>query len=245
MVKKPTISISCIATIKHLESIFAIENTLKALDICKIYWVSDIDFPKKMKCEVINIKAYFDPKISFNESYSYITLKVLPQIVDTDFNLIVQYDGYAVNKKAWTDRFLNYDYIGATWPYHHKGLRVGNGGFSLRSKRLYDVLKIVDIQYERSKLISTKNLEESLNDFDDKFVGKSVPEDIIISHLYRKDLEKHGVRFAPEKLADRFSIENNLRSAWAIKSFGFHGEKMLNYYNSVFPILTAHQGKSI
>lgn len=240
MQTKKTISISCIATARHRESIYAIENTLKCIDISKIYWFSDIAFPKKIKTEVVSIKiSPFDPKKSFNEAYSFIALKIIPKVVDTDFNLIVHHDGYAVNKDAWTDQFLNYDYIGAVWPIfqNKKNRMVGNGGFCLRSKKLYAALNDIDIQYKWTHLIGEKNIYHKLRfDPTDKHVGKSIPEDVIISHFYRKALEnQYQIQFAPEHIADRFSIENNLTSVWATKSFGFHGIQMYNFYNSVFP----------
>jgi hypothetical protein len=252
---KPTISISCISTILHRESVLAVENTLKCLDVSKIYWFSDIDFPKDVNCEVVNIRIdHFNQKKSFNEAYSYLSLKVMPEVVDTDYNLIVQYDGYAVNKKAWTDQFLNFDYIGAVWvgylvkkcagnrsSFGSKTLySVGNGGFCLRSKKLYSALKAMDIKYKVKDLIKYKNIDKlfDLYSFIDKFGGRSVAEDIIISQIYREQLEKeHEIVFATEKIANRFSIESNLTSPWVMKSFGFHGPKMLNYYNSVFPAL--------
>lgn len=239
--RNSTISLSCIATLLHKESALAIENTLKCLNVSKIYWFSDIAFPKKTDCEVLNIKiSPFDTKKSFHEAYSYLTLKVMPEVVDTDYNLIVQYDGYAVNKKAWTDRFLDYDYIGAVMTWHPLKKRVGNGGFCLRSKKLYRAMKAIDLRYTLADLIKYKNFDKlfDVNLFIDKFSGLGVPEDIILTQVYRKELEeKYEIKFAGEKIANRFSIENNLSSSWALKSFGFHGGRMLNYYNSVFPLV--------
>src|SRR6201981_3554208 len=60
----------------------------------------------------------------------------VPRWLRTDHFLLIQWDGHAVNGDAWTDEFLAYDYIGAPWPQHPEEYRVGNGGFSLRSKRL-------------------------------------------------------------------------------------------------------------
>jgi len=60
--------------------------------------------------------------------------------IDTQFTLVTQWDGYVINAEAWTEEFLDYDYIGARWigdvvkaagsPPEYN---VGNGGFSLRS----------------------------------------------------------------------------------------------------------------
>jgi len=243
-----TISISCISTILHKESIHAVESTLNCIKASKIYWFSDIDFPKDVGCEVVNIRIPpFDRTKSFNDAYSYLTLKVMPEVVDTDYNLIVQHDGYAVNSEAWTDCFLNYDYIGAVIVWFPKKKRASNGGFCLRSRKLYNAMKSIGIQYTLEDLIKYKNIEKSY-DVDilrDRFVGKSMAEDAIITQVYRQQLEKdYKIKFAPEKIANRFSIESNFSSCWAMKSFGFHGPILYNYYNSVFPLLfTKKAGK--
>ena len=235
-----TISISCIATILHEDSILAIRKTLSCLNVSKIYWFSDVDFPEDVNCEIVNIRInHFNQKINFTDQYSYLTLKVMPEVVTTDYNLIIQYDGYAVNKDAWTDQFLNYDYIGAVWPYFSKN-KVGNGGFCLRSKKLYNALKAIDIKYKWSDLVKA-NLNPSCHKWTfDKFKpkSKSLPEDIIISQVYRKQLEnKYKIKFAPERIANQFSIESNLSSPWLMKSFGFHGTKLYRIYNSNLPLL--------
>ena len=54
--------------------------------------------------------------------------------------LLIQWDGYVVNPEAWDPAFLGCDYLGAKWYWHDDGMRVGNGGFSLRSRRLLDAL---------------------------------------------------------------------------------------------------------
>src|SRR6266850_1256662 len=56
----------------------------------------------------------------------------VPQYVKTSHILTIQWDGWVINPHLWNDDWLQYDYIGAPWD---DGC-VGNGGFSLRSKRL-------------------------------------------------------------------------------------------------------------
>jgi len=61
--------------------------------------------------------------------------------------LLVQPDGFVINPDKWDNQFFEYDYIGAPWeqvPHSYldpwgKPHRVGNGGFSFRSKKLLDV----------------------------------------------------------------------------------------------------------
>jgi hypothetical protein len=113
--------------------------------------------------------------------YSRFVLRELHRHVDTPFTLIVQWDGYVLNGSSWSPAFFNCDYIGAKWPWHPT-LRVGNGGFSLRSKRL---LKIA------------AGLPDAAHELN---------EDELICRAYRPALEKeHGIVFAPEAIADQFA----------------------------------------
>jgi len=59
--------------------------------------------------------------------------------------MIVHHDGYAENARHWTDEFLAYDLIGAPWPCSVNepfgNSLVGNGGFTIRSRRFLDACK--------------------------------------------------------------------------------------------------------
>lgn len=134
------------------------------------------------------------PIRSHNE-YSQFLVKRLADYISTSHVLIVQWDGYIIKPSAWTDEFLEYDYIGATWEFHNDDFRVGNGGFSLRSKRLLEALQ-------------------------DPEISEYHPEDEIICRRYRPFLEqRYGIRFAPESLARRFSFETSIPKELP---FGFH-----------------------
>ncbi len=137
------------------------------------------------------------------EKYSEFCIQELWKYVETDFALVFQYDGFILNPDSWTDEFLQYDYIGAPW-YHMGSLRVGNGGFSLRSKRLLDFIG--------------KNYK--------KIDGVYHPEDLWVCKTARPFLEEAGFKFAPEELAKRFSKEGSFRGVIWNDEFGFHG---LNY----------------
>lgn len=136
--------------------------------------------------------------------YSRFMLKELNSHFDTSHVLTIHADGYVLNWEAWDNSWLQYDYIGATWSYKDN-MNVGNGGFSLRSKKLCDILAKVNFEQYH-------------------------PEDHIICRVYREDLEKRfGIKFAPEEVANQFSIEGygahifpegNVYSG----QFGFHSE---------------------
>lgn len=133
---------------------------------------------------VVNI-----PKISSIEEYSRFVIRELADYFDTDHVLIAQWDGFVWNPELWDDEFLRYDYIGAPWPPNilypgaPKHFTVGNGGFSLRTKRLQEFLK------------------------NDPNITMHRAEDVAICQLNRAYLESRGFTFAPEDLARRFSWE--------------------------------------
>lgn len=127
--------------------------------------------------------------------YSRFILSGLADYIDTSHALIIQWDGFVLNGNAWDPAFLWYDYIGAVWPHFGDEHRVGNGGFSLRSKRLL----------ERCRHLSYDGLSS---------------EDLAICRGFRPLLEDYGIRFAPEHIASRFSYER-IRPKGV--EFGFHG----------------------
>jgi len=129
---------------------------------------------------------------------------ILTRLIDhvrTDFVLIFQWDGFVLDPAAWTDEFLEYDYVGAPWEAATAppGKLVGNGGFSLRSRRLLEALRDPTLAFNPER-----------------------PEDKLICRELRPVLEaRHGLRFAPVELARRFSIEHGVRRE---PTFGFHGD---------------------
>jgi hypothetical protein len=72
---------------------------------------------------------------------------------------------------------------------------VGNGGFSLRSRRVLEASRELPLD-------------------------PPLIEDVIICRRCRPDLERQGIRFAPEAVASRFSYE---RMPPRGDEFGFHG----------------------
>ena len=136
------------------------------------------------------------PAIDSREAYSRFVIKELGHYIDTDFVLLVQWDGFVVNADAWSDEFLDYDYIGAKWTFHTTGTRSATAASRLRSRRLLEALR-------------------------DPHIEVQPLEDVAICRTFRPYLEAtHAIRFAPEAVADRFSFE---ASYFASLPFGFHG----------------------
>ncbi len=128
--------------------------------------------------------------------YSRFVLRELGRHVQTSHVLITQWDGFVADPSAWRDEFLHWDYLGAVWPDQPEGLDVGNGGFSLRSRRLLDAAAALAL-------------------------AECHPEDEALCRTHRSRLEReHGIRFAPASLARRFAFENEAPRG---PCFGFHG----------------------
>jgi len=187
----PNLSLVIVDNLQHDLAKFSIEQTLTQIDANEVILFSDRNFFPGSK--FINIRkniTVFD--------YSEIILKHLWLYLETDYALIIQWDGMAIDKNSWNNNFYNYDYIGAPW--NSQSLHnVGNGGFSLRSKKLIDALRDNDIQLGRQS-------------------GEL--EDAAICKEFRTYLEdKYQIKFAPYDLAKDFSFELDYTN----KTFGFHG----------------------
>lgn len=179
----------CVDTLNYGKAVSAIRHSLDQIEPARTIFFTDIVIHDSF--EVIKIDT-----IRSKDEYSHFIVKKLAPYIKTEFVLIIQADGYVLDGSAWTDEFLQYDYIGATWQYQD-GRNVGNGGFSLRSLKLHQILH------------------------EDDFIKHIYPEDEAIGRLYRGYLEKtYGIKFAPEALANRFSFECNEPKQ---STLGFHG----------------------
>ncbi len=195
MLHIPYTTLCCIDCYNHELSINAIKHCLQVCSFERAIFITDKSY------NLENIEVVKIPNIRTKEQYSVFILKELSKYFDTDFILLIQYDGFIVNPESWSMEFQNYDYIGAKWPWFGDGFNVGNGGFSLRSKRLMQVLGSDDFKISADSL--------------------TYGEDDYICVRYRRILEnEYRIKFAPESVADRFSYE---RTDPVGKPFGFHG----------------------
>ena len=209
------VTLVSVAGVRAEEALWALEYSCKDIkfESVKLITPDDIksDVVEVIKCNPLNY-----------EQYNHFIVYELWKYIDTDYALLIQDDGFVVNPYQWNDEFLEYDYIGAVWPMpqdnfsfrDHTGelYRVGNGGFSLRSKKLL-------------KLATDLNLEwKSYHGF--------YNEDGWYCVNNRKLYEKHGCKFAPIDIASDFSQETILPDNLYTIPFGFHG-KNHPYYKSI------------
>lgn len=177
------------------ESLYILNNMKKLFDFNDtLFFSNEI---RSNDINVIDIPNIIGKKEGF--SYSNFCLKELPKYIKTDFCLVVQHDGFIINPDMWSDRFMEYDYIGAPWPDNFVN-RVGNGGFSLRSKKF---------------------LQACLDIFENEDILEH--EDLLACVYRYEEFSKRGVKFAPVDLAIEFSIEHIVPELKSMKSFGFHG----------------------
>ena len=133
----------------------------------------------------------------------------------------MQSDSFVVNSQLWKNEFLEFDYIGAPWSkkvevnpnliLNVEKNPVGNGGFSLRSRKLVTTTSKINYDSLNFPLMS---------------------EDIIICHYLYQEMIDKGIRFAPAELAAKFSMENinHLYGQDVNSVFGFHGKHLRDYF---------------
>jgi hypothetical protein len=183
---------------------------MKNIDFGKVKILSNVDV-KLDDIEVIKI-----PSLN-QEQYCTFCLYELPRYVDTEYCLTFQGDGFVINHDLWNNEFLKYDYIGAPWIFEVVN-NVGNGGFSLRSKKF---------------LCSAKTLEyNSRIQFQPHIPAGDLvtPEDWFTCCYSYKEMIGMGVKFPELSLAYQFAVEHpspiknyDRFDINTYGSFGFHG----------------------
>jgi hypothetical protein len=218
------VDIICANSVNPNEGALAIQHCQKFFNFGKSILFTDIDGEAE-GIEVVNIS-----KMSSVGDYNDFMLGI-GKYLDNDYVLVVQDDGHIINPELWDDEFLNYDYIGAPWPLESKWIdgfrdeisermwrvlpknRVGNGGFSLRSKKYLE--------------------------FSSKFSScEGWGEDEFLCQIHYEKAIDFGIKFAPFELALKFSYENALQemgTPWGSyvsldrsKHFGWHGKNFAN-----------------
>ncbi len=187
--------------------------------------------------DMSGIQHHLIPPMSW-EGYNDFVCSKLRDYIDTEFCITVQTDGFITNPHLWDDSFFNYDYIGAPWPdddswinlqyeksqnsyrENNKKARIGNGGFSFRSKKFLSV---------------SSTYQSCMGYGEDTF---------LCNHNYKSMLES-GIEFPTVEIASKFSVENPIRElgyVWPNSdnrfstdlSFGFHGKYVKDYDDIIF-----------
>lgn len=185
------------------------EQSVDVLNICckEITFKKVILFSDNKPNNITDNISYIPVNnINHISKYNEFILRKLVEYIDTEFCLITQNDGFIINPHLWRNEFLNYDYIGAPWSQYGMKVwkrtnRIGNGGFSLRSKKLMNFIKNF------------------------KYINFNEPEDVITSVV----IEKHKFKYPSVELACKFSLECPIEDYPfnLNQCFGFHGTQIL------------------
>jgi hypothetical protein len=203
------VTLICFDT-RNLEA--ALDSMKKSLS--QVKFSERILFTSKTLCseriinqaKILDVKLVFVSEIKSISDYSYFILAKLDNYIHTNFCLITQWDSWVIDSAFWDPDYLNYDYIGAIWT-NFSEKQIGNGGFSLRSKKLLE---------------SSKDLIMSNPNFTIPLI-----EDVYICREKRNIFEqKYQIKFPTNEIANRFSIEG---SQVPFRSFGFHGMSNFNF----------------
>lgn len=192
MLDLPDVTLCCVDTRQPQLALAALQHCMAGIRFARVLLFTDLalmpDAPRGIEL--------VDARIASVAAYSQFMLHGLLPYLHSSHLLVVQWDGHVTDPAAWNPLFLQYDYIGAPWHDMPGDRGVGNGGFSLRSRRLLLALR-------------------------DPALAPSHPEDLCICRQHRDVLEQqHGMRFAPRAMAAQFAYE---RVAPTGPSFGFHG----------------------
>ena len=187
----PDVTLCAATSVNVPATMRALEASLAQADFAACLLFTDLP----MRPDHPGIRIVPIQRLASAKAYSSCLLGQLADHVETSHCLVVQWDGHVLDARHWDPAFLAHDYIGASWPQFSDGHDVGNGGFSLRSRRLLQACQSPRFQ-------------------------QSHPEDVLIGRTHRAWLESQGLRFAPRSLADRFSAE---RAGDPQSSFGYHG----------------------
>lgn len=206
---KSDITLVTVAGVRATEAEAALKESMHLFPCGKAKLITSCDFTP-------NYSGYDLHKVGPMDyaEYNRFIVYELHKYIETKYALIIQDDGFVRNPHLWSDEFYDYDYIGAVWPepkddFSYRDpfgnlVRVGNGGFSFRSKWLLQLASHIGLEWKQ-------------------YYGFWNEDGFICCHN-RHFYEVYGCKFAPVDVAQKFSTE------WVGdgNSFGFHGKHLCN-----------------
>ncbi len=186
----PQVTLCCIDTRTPELALYAMRRSMQHLDFGRCVLIST-SAARTLPLDGIELVEI--PALTSIDDYSRFVLKGLAPHLHTSHMLLIQWDGFVRDAGLWRDEFLDFDYIGAPWVSGELAGQVGNGGFTLRSRRLLEALQA------------------------DRYLAHN-PEDVCLAVTHRRALEAEGIRFADLATAQGFACE---RGPWR-PAFGFH-----------------------
>lgn len=204
----PNVTLTAVTSVKIYETIKAMEYSMRGIDFGDVILVTD----QKPRHLPAGIRYCHCEKIDSIDKFNHFMVYELAPYIQTDFILLVHYDGFVIHPEKWSDEFLHYDYIGSPWPlpsndYAYRDsqgniCRVGNS-VSIRSRRL--------LAYPAEHRLPWVPV-------DDGFYN----EDIFLCCHSKNQMEADGLSFAPLEVAVRFGREHSIPENQGVEPFAFH-----------------------
>jgi hypothetical protein len=207
MLKLPNVTLVVVTSVKIEDNISAMVKSMSGIEYGAVKFFCHIkpNLPigvGYVECEKLDYIGF-----------SRYTFLELWKNIETDFCLLVHHDGYVSNPDNWDDRFLNFDYIGAPWPYsedsyitdYGEHVRVGNAGVCIRSKKILKMPTDLGLRFEH---------RQGFYNDDGNFCV-----------YHRKTFLENGIRYAPIELASKFSKEIWIDGISRNDTFAFHGDR--------------------
>ena len=209
--KLPNVTLAAMTSVKISETIKALEYSMQHIEFGEVVLITHrkpFSLPK-------DITYKHTSKLTDIDCFNYKMVYELGDYIDTDYVLLVHYDGFVIYPQSWRDEFLEYDYVGSPWPIPKPGTkhcyhdvdgnlcRVGNS-VSLRSKRLLEFPRKANLKWEMDE---------------DGFYN----EDIFICCMNKHKIEEAGMKIAPVEVAKYFGHEHLVPETEDVdKPFVFH-----------------------
>ncbi len=221
--KLPNVTLAALTSVRVYETIQALEYSMRGIEFGDVVLITH----RKPFRLPDTIKYKHTSKLKNIDYFNYKTAYELGNYIDTDYVLLVHYDGFVVHPESWRDEFLQYDYVGSPWPMPEgdQGLsyydiygnicRVGNS-VSLRSKELLDFPRKENLKWE-------KDAEGWYN------------EDTFLCCRNKHKIEEAGMKIAPIEVAKYFGHECMIPEIAEIDNpFVFHKWRGKNAQYPVF-----------
>ena len=206
------VTLVAISSIKLEPTLFSLIHSNRYLQFERVLFLTHAK-----RSQFFKVPDYIDlieiPQIKSKEEYSMFMLYNLKNYINTQHCLTIQYDGFVLHPDKWNEEWLQYDYIGAPWPPFYVNrenteqlVRVGNGGFSLRSNKFLNMFTKLNLPLYRDDLVG-------------------IAEDHQQCCMYHDTYVNNGIKFAPVEVAKYFAHENHAltpETTRDIRPFGFH-----------------------
>ncbi|MCM1144307.1 MAG: hypothetical protein NC318_08035 [Blautia sp.] len=207
--KLPNVTLAAMSSVNLYGTIHALEYSMRGIEFGDVVLITH----RKPLFLPRGIRYRHTSKLKDIDAFNYKMVYEIADYIDTDYVLLVHYDGFVVHPESWRDEFLQYDYIGSPWPlptndYAYRDAkgeicRVGNS-VSIRSKRL--------LEFPRQAKLRWEKMEDG-----------TYNEDTFLCCKYKNVIEDAGMQFAPIEVAKYFGHEHMIPEIMDVEApFLFH-----------------------